>query len=80
MVTTQGSGNAGSTGVPRSEEAAPTQDPSVGLCLGPCGGPREVGCEVPLFTQTTDIHREGRQPLHLTPLFRVKAKFLGFRV
>ena len=26
--------------VPRSEEDAPTQDPAVGLCLGPYGGTR----------------------------------------
>ena len=27
------------TGVPRSAEAAPPWDPTVGLCLGPYGGP-----------------------------------------
>ena len=31
------------TGVPRSQETAPPQDPRVGLCLGPYGGPKEVG-------------------------------------
>ena len=33
-----------STGGPRSSETAATEDPTVGLCLGPYGGPREVGC------------------------------------
>jgi hypothetical protein len=28
------------TGVPRSYETATPQDPTVGLCLGPYGGPR----------------------------------------
>ena len=30
----------GVTGVPRPEETAPPQDPAVGVCLGPYGGPR----------------------------------------
>ena len=30
------------TGAPRLKENAPPQDPTVGLCLGPCGGPRGV--------------------------------------
>ena len=40
------------TGVPRSEETAPHSDPTVGMCLGPYGGPRGGGLclmsEVPL--------------------------------
>ena len=32
------------TEVPRSQEIAPPQDPTVGLCLGPCGGPKGGGC------------------------------------
>ena len=28
------------TGIPRSQETAFSQDPIVGLCLGPYGGPR----------------------------------------
>ena len=28
-----------STGVTRSQETAPPEDPTVGICLGPCGGP-----------------------------------------
>ena len=35
--------NAGITGVPRSFEIATSQDPTVGLCLGPSSGPR-AGC------------------------------------
>ena len=31
------------TGVPRSQETAPPQDPSVGLYLGPYGGPKGGG-------------------------------------
>ena len=31
------------TGVPRSQENASPQDPTVGLCLGPYGGPRGGG-------------------------------------
>jgi hypothetical protein len=31
------------TGVPRPYETAPTNDPTAGLCIGPCGDPREVG-------------------------------------
>jgi len=31
------------TGVPRSKETAPPQDPTVGLCLGTYGGPRGGG-------------------------------------
>ena len=34
----------GGTGVPRSQETAPTWDSTVGLCLGPYGGPWVVGC------------------------------------
>ena len=34
------------TGLPHSQETALAQEPTVGLCLGPCGGPREVGCLV----------------------------------
>ena len=33
----------GGRGVPRSKETAPPQDPPVGLCLGPYGGPRGGG-------------------------------------
>ena len=41
----------GFTGVPRSSESPPPQDPTVGLCIGPEGAPR--GCcflmrEIPL--------------------------------
>ena len=32
------------TGIPRSQETAPPQDPTVGLCLRPYGGPREGSC------------------------------------
>jgi len=32
------------TGVPRSYEIASPSDPAVGICLGPCGGPRGGGC------------------------------------
>ena len=35
--------NRRSIGVPRSEETAPPQDPTVGLCLGPYGGTRGYG-------------------------------------
>ena len=31
------------TGVPRSYETPPPQDPKVGLCLGPCGGLKRGG-------------------------------------
>ena len=32
-----------STGVPRSEDEPPPTDPTVGLCLGPYGGPQGGG-------------------------------------
>ena len=32
------------TGAPRSQETALPQDPTVGICRGPYGGPREGGC------------------------------------
>ena len=32
------------TGVPRSYETFPSQDPTVGVCPGPCGGPGGGGC------------------------------------
>ena len=34
------------TGVSRSKEGAPPQDPTVALCLGSLGVPRGVGCFV----------------------------------
>ena len=41
------------TGVPRSLETTPPWDPTVGICLGPCGGPRGgrlfLRSEVPLY-------------------------------
>ena len=32
------------TGVPRSYGTPPFEDPTVGICLGPYGGPRRWGC------------------------------------
>ena len=49
-----------STGEPRPKETAPTSDHSVGLCLGPYGGPRGVlflMSEIPLYQQA----REGAE-------------------
>ena len=42
------------TGLPRLQETAPPEDPTVGLCLGSWGGPKGVG-ELPPYGMVCDI-------------------------
>ena len=49
VVTTYSQGLLECTGVPHSQENAPPEDPTVGLCLGSWGGAR--GVDIFLWTR-----------------------------
>ena len=43
------------TGVPRSSESASLEDPTVGICLGPYGGPRGGALSYQRGTYVEDV-------------------------
>ena len=47
------------TGVPHSEEIAPPSGPTVGVCLGPYGGPRGVAISYERGIHVMASMREG---------------------
>ena len=47
------------TGIPRSYETPPPQDPAVAVCLGACGDPRGVGVS---YERGTPVGVEGGFP------------------
>jgi len=58
---------------------SPLQDPTIGLCLGPCGGPREVGVSyergTPAPRRARAVQAPTESPLYsgaITALFRAK--------